>query len=179
MVRLYTLLLFLVISLIASPLAAEEKGKSEDDIPILSEEQEEKLDEKYEDVSTWLVEKALWFDSFFDDENYASEVNKTRLKVSVKFGYSKKDDFEVKPRASLRIRLPKLEQKVNLVFAGSDDSEFDADETALTDTLLHEDSERNEFTAGLQYFLRETLNTNISVSAGVSWDYAYAGLRLR
>lgn len=179
MLRLFSMLFILVLLIAVCPVAAQEATKPEDDIPLLTEEQEEKLDKAHEDASQWLIEKALWFDSFFDDENYVSEVNKSRIKVSLKAGYSEKDDFEFKPRASIRLRLPKLENKLNLIIAGSDDSEFDADENPLADTTLHEDSERNEITVGLQYFLREKVNTNTSVSAGLSWDYLYAGLRYR
>jgi hypothetical protein len=80
---------------------------------------------------------------------------------------------------NLRVRLPKLANKLNLIISGSDSSEFDADASPLSDSSLHQESEREELTAGSQYFLQETLNTNLSVSAGLSWDYVYAGLRFR
>lgn len=174
------IILFLLLSIIAAgPLFAQEVPKPEDDIPLLNEEQEERLDQAHEDASQWLIEKALWFDSFFDDENYSSEINKSRIKISLKAGYSEKDEFEFKPRASIRLRLPKLENRANLIISGSDDSEFDADETILTDLSLHKDSEDNQVKAGLQYFLREKKNTNISLSGGLSFDYLYVGLRYR
>jgi hypothetical protein len=177
--RFYLVLLFFLPVIVASSLAAEEKGKPEDNIPLLTDKQEEKIDTARENVSEWLVRKSLWVDSFFDDENYSDEANKTRLKVSLKLGYSKIDDLEVKPRASLRIRLPMLNKKFNVILAASDESQFDVDESSITDAPLHEDSEKNEQTASLQYFLLEKSNTNVSISAGLSWDYAYAGLRFR
>ena len=177
--RFYLVLLFVLSAIGASPLAAEETRNPEDDIPLLTDTQEEKIDTTRDNVSQWLVGKSLWVDSFFDDENYSDEANKTRLKVSIQFGYSKIDDFEVKPRVSLRIRLPALNNKFNLILAASDESEFEGDESSISDPSLHEDSDRDEQTASLQYFLLERLNTNVSVSAGLSWDYVYAGLRFR
>jgi len=179
MFRPYSILLFLLPIIVASPLFAQETPKPEDHIPVLTEEQEVKLDQAHENATQWLMEKALWLDSFFDDENYSSEANKSRIKASLKLGYSKKDDFEAKPRLNIRLRLPKLENRLNLVFSGSDESEFDAEETTLTDLNLHEDSDNNEFTAGLQYFLREATSENISLNTGLSWNYVYAGLRYR
>lgn len=179
MFRFHLVFFFFLTAIFVSPLAAEEKRKPEDDFPLLSDKYEEKMDTARGNVSEWLVGKFLWVDSFFDDENNSAEVNKTRLKVSLKSAYSKKDEFEVKPSASLRVRLPMLNNKVNLIIAGSDESEFDAEESPLTDTSLHKDSERDKQTAGLQYFFKETSSTNLSITVGLSWDYAYAGLRFR
>ena len=68
MLRLYTFLLLLLSVIASSPLGAQESQKAEDDIPLLTEEQKAKLDKAHEDSSKWLLEKVLWFDSFFDDE---------------------------------------------------------------------------------------------------------------
>jgi len=148
-----------------------------DDIPFLDKSQEKALDDRQENVSTRLISAAEWIDSFFDDGRYYEEENKTRATLSLEFGYTKNDDFEINPRLSVRLQLPKISKKLNLLIKGADDEEYDTDGNPRPpgDTS----TDRSQLEAALQYFLIDTENSNLSTSFGGSYDYLYGGLRYR
>jgi hypothetical protein len=68
----------------ASPSSAEldpDPGPQEDDIPLVSDEHERKIDDTHQQASQLLVSAADWLDSFFDDDRYILEENTTRLQL--------------------------------------------------------------------------------------------------
>ncbi len=147
-----------------------------DDIPLLGEKSERKLDELQVKGSQLVTDFATWVDSFFDDPRYVSEENRTRAKLKLTFGYSDFYDFEFQPGIDLRLNLPALENRFNIFLRANDDSDFNTDSNPISNT------DRNageELTAGVQYFLALGEKYNISVDTGLSFNYAYAGLRFR
>jgi len=151
----------------------------EDDIPGVSLQQQEKLNELKDTASTKLMETAQWLDSFFDDSRAISEENKTRATVSLSTGYSRDDDFEFKPRFNLQLKLPRLSSRALLIIQGSDDEDFDIESNPISDPSEHENSKYEDLTVGLRHFLLETEKYNLSVDYGASWDYLYGGFRFR
>lgn len=149
-----------------------------DDIPFLDDEKEQELDEFHDNFGSWLEEKAVWFDSFFDEDNYIEETNETNAKASLSVGYSRKDDIEFSPRFRLRLRLPHLENKARLIISASDDNGLSDDSTSLIGGV-RDNNDRDDLTAGIQYFLRQSVNDHLSLSGGASFDYLYAGVRAR
>lgn len=153
-----------------------EQGK---DIPLLDEQQEQSLDSAQQLASTKLLEAADWIDSFFDDRRSYIEENTTRATLKLSLGYSKNDDFEIKPRFDLRLRLPRLSGRANLFIEAASDDDFNIESSPLDDRLANDDGDKDELTAGLRYFFRETRKYNITFDTGFSWDYLYGGMRYR
>jgi len=149
------------------------------DIPLINDEYEAKLDATQKEASAYLASAANWLDSFFDDERSVAEENQTRAKVRLGFGYTKNDHFEFTPRVSLRLKVPNLSKKVLLSISISDDDDFDADQNPISDNPRFEDSERSDLSASLKYFLKAKENYNLSTMFGGSYNYLYAGLRYR
>ncbi|MBU1233698.1 MAG: hypothetical protein KKC77_12475 [Proteobacteria bacterium] len=149
---------------------------NKDDIPLLSQETEATVDETHEQVSEKLLTAATWLDSFFDDTRYVAEENRTRAKLKLSAGIERDGSFEFKPRVSLRLHLPHTEGRLNLLISANDDEDFDVDRSA--NALSSRDDESN-LTGAFRYFLRETEKMNISTTAGLSLNYAYAGMRYR
>lgn len=149
---------------------------NKDDIPFLSQETEDTVDETHEQVSEKLLTAATWLDSFFDDSRYEAEENRTRAKLKLSAGIERDGNFEFKPRLSLRLHLPQAEGRLNLLISANDDEDFDVDRNA--NAMSSRDEESN-LTGALRYFLRETDKMNITTTAGVSLNYAYAGIRYR
>ena len=137
------------------------------------------LDSTHQQASKMALNFANWMDDFFDDDRFVSEENRTRIKLELSSGYSKNDDFEIKPRISGRIDLPHLNKKLNLLLFASDDEDFLADQNPISASPRHQDSDNREVAVALQYFHREEKNYNISTSLGGSFDYLYAGTRFR
>jgi len=156
--------------------AASSQGE---DIPGISRQQQEKLDQLKDTASTQLMEAAEWLDSFFDDSRSIAEENQTRATVSLAAGYSKEDDFEFKPRFNLQLKLPRLSSKALLIIQGSDDEDFDIESNPINNPSEHENSKYEDLTVGLRHFLLEAEKYNLSADYGVSWDYLYGGFRFR
>lgn len=150
-----------------------------EDIPMLSEEQEKSLDEAQQLASEKLLGAADWIDSFFDDRRVIIEENTSRATAKLAMGYSRNDDFEIKPRLDVRLKLPRLSERANLFLEAAEDKDFNIGSTPLDDRLANNDGENNELTAGIRYFLRETKKYNIIFDSGLSWDYLFAGMRYR
>jgi hypothetical protein len=149
------------------------------DIPLLDEQQEKTLDETQKSATTNLLEAANWIDSFFDDGRFIAEGNTTRATIKLSMGYSKNDSFELKPSLDLRLRLPQLSNRLNLFIEASNGEDFNAGSDPISSRPAHEDSTNSELTAGLRYFLKERGKYNISLDAGGSWGFLFAGLRYR
>lgn len=150
-----------------------------EDIPMLSQEQEQSLDEAQQLASETLLAAADWIDSFFDEERIIVEENTSRATVKLAMGYSKNDNFEIKPRLDVRLKMPRLSERANLFLEAAEDKDFNIESTPLGDRLANNDGEDNELTAGIRYFLRETKKYNIIFDGGISWDYLFAGMRYR
>jgi hypothetical protein len=163
----------LTISLQASEIAGKERKEK---MPLISNETEVLIDEKQEEFSGHLITAATWFDSFFDNERYSTEENRTTARLKLSAGIDKHENFEFKPRVRLRLHLPRANNRLNLVVSANDDEDFDV-ERGVKGTNSRDDDA--DLTVGLQYFLAQTKSMNISTTAGVSFNYVYGGLRYR
>ncbi|EKD37333.1 MAG: hypothetical protein ACD_75C01170G0002 [uncultured bacterium] len=174
----------LLFSSTSAVISAQEKpeewgAEQGQDIPILDKEQEKSLDKAQEEASETLLDAARWIDSFFEDNRLLAEENTTRGTVKLSLGYSKNDQFEIKPRFDLRLKLPRLSDQVNLFFEAADDEDFNIDSDPLGDRKANNDGTDNELTGGLRYFLKESKKININFDTGASWNYLFAGVRFR
>lgn len=154
----------------------EEQGS---DIPILKESTEKQMDDMQEKATNLLLGSASWIDSFFDDDRSLDENNQTRATLKLAFGYSKDDEFEVKPRLNVRLQVPKLSEKAQIIISGSDDEDFDVEDNPLSKGTDHDNEDTSELTAALRYFLLQGEKYNVSFDTGVSWTYVFASLRYR
>lgn len=166
----------------ASPSQADfdpDPGTQGDDIPLVSDEYEAKVDATHQKTSEWLLSAADWVDSFFGDDRFILEENTTRVKLRLSYGYSRFDGFDFSPRLSLQLQLPKLSKKALLIVGVSDDDDFDIGDDPVSDEPRNMDNEKSDLSAGLRYFLKSTQAYNLSTTVGASWGYLYAGLRYR
>lgn len=147
-----------------------------DDIPFLDKQREKVLNETQEDLTNYLLSAATWFDSFFDDPRHSAEQNKTRAKAKLAMEYSRHDNFEFQPSIDLRLKVPKLEHKLNLLITAKSDEDFETEAKASSGTNV---AEKDDLSVSLQYFLHLTEQMNLSTSFGGSYDYLYAGIRYR
>ncbi|MCG8636071.1 MAG: hypothetical protein MI863_19720 [Desulfobacterales bacterium] len=183
MIRLLTAVI-LMAGCLASPSGVLAEKGPQTALPAPGEESfEEKADAFHKKVSDTILNSAAYFDDFFSDERYILEDNHTRLLIRPGIGYEKGGDFESKLRISLRLRLPKTENRLNLLFSGNIDDENDLNRSAL-DTPLnrYEDGKDNSFHAALQYITQATKRHNLRIHGGVrvsSDPQLYGGARYR
>ena len=147
-----------------------------EDIPLLSDEVEGVIDEKHQQLGEYLVTAARWFDSFFDNNRVEAEENRTTARLRLDTGWDRFEEFEFKPRLSFRLHLPVMDDRWNILLSARDDEDFDIDRHPGGDSSREDDA---NISAALQYFIAQTEKMNISSTAGISYNYAYSGLRYR
>lgn len=136
------------------------------------------VDEVHDEASDSVRLASEWIDEFFDDERSIAEENRSRVRLRMTAGIEEGEGVKFEPRANIRIHLPRLSNRLNLLFFSSEDDNPE-DESALSDPDLRGDSTRQETALALQYFLRESEKSNISTTLGGSYDYLYGGIRGR
>lgn len=151
-----------------------------DDIPLLDQEKEQMVDDAQVEASVLLRDVAEWIDSFFDDSRFLEEENESRATLQLSAGYSRFDNFELEPRLKVRLKLPKLSSRAQLIIEAADDSDFSVDDSpADSFSDDHSDEDGGEFRAALRWFLKESDSYNVAFDAGGSWNYLYGSLRFR
>ena len=128
------------------------------------------VDRYHDAISGGVTSAANWLDSFFYDEHYKEEENKTRLRLSISSFSEQGEGTDFNGKASLRLRLPYLENRLNL-FIGADSGDLDTTESDWEDVEdeFTGDDEQN-FTIGLRYNAKDTLRKNTSISGGVRFS---------
>lgn len=94
-------------------------GTQGDDILLVPDEYERKVDGTYQITSELLLSTADWLDSFFGDDRYIFEENTTHVKLRLSCGYSRFNGFDFSPRVSLQLKLPQLSKKASKLVIGN------------------------------------------------------------
>ncbi|TKB06929.1 hypothetical protein [Desulforhopalus sp. IMCC35007] len=177
------ILLLSSVSLLAAPVPDKKPenwgAEQGDDLPLLAAENEQLVDNAQIQATEFLYQTAEWIDSFFDDGRFSAEDNESRATLKLSMGYSENDNFEIKPRLDVRLKLPKLSSRTQLIIEAAEDTDFNIDDSPVDDYPQHEDSENSQLQAALRFFLKESDTYNFSFDAGGSWDYLYGSFRAR
>lgn len=129
------------------------------------------VDGVHAEVSQSVLSTSEWLDSFFDDTRFEGESNKSRLKISVT-GFAEEGallgyDFKFR----LRLALPRLENKWNLVISGDpDDDPSFYDEAQRNIRSDIEEGRSDGGVAALQYFFKSARDLNISFKTGFRFN---------
>jgi hypothetical protein len=111
---------------------------------------------------------AVWFDSFFGDRRSDEERARTLLRVTLESRYREDENFEVSPRVHADIRLPALDERLNLILSGRTEEDtldpMTPDEGALIEPRREDD---NPVDVGLRYTFAEELRQHTSLTAGL------------
>ena len=166
-----------MLSALLSSIPAANLAAAEND-PGLPDNQTTLTDVAQEKASSRLLDAADWFDSFFDDNRYNAELNRSEAKLKLSLKYSEDDDFDLSPRIRLKLHLPKISKKTNLILFGSEDEDEDFGTTS-SENDWDDERLRDDFGAAVQQFLKITEKYNISTTFGVSTNYVYGGIRYR
>lgn len=129
------------------------------------------VDEVHANVSQRVLSTSQWLDSFFDATRYEAEANKSRLKLSVT-GFAEESEllgFDFKFR--LRLALPRMQNKLNLIVSGDPDDDPSFDDQAQRNIRTNIEEGRTEGgVAALQYFIKSARDLNISFQTGLRFD---------
>jgi hypothetical protein len=132
------------------------------------EEESSIVDTLHGGVTYGFLSTAGWLDSFFGDQRYEAEINKSQLKIrfdAFREGSSGMD--YQRPNFDLRLVLPQLRNRTHLVISG--DPRVDETTTSppgSSSTQFAKGTDR-QLTTALQYFPVESNRSNFSIRAGV------------
>ena len=87
----------------------------------------DRIDETHAQWSEWVTDTAHQIDIFFSNENADKEVQKTRLRVFVRFRYDGNEGTKVSPGIRAKISLPSVENRLHLML-GDDEDETRVDD---------------------------------------------------
>lgn len=137
--------------------------------PTATEEESSIIDSLHGGVTYGFLSTAAWLDSFFGDQRYEAEINRSYLKI--RFEAFREDgtgmDYR-RPNFDLRLVLPQLRKKTRLVISGDPYERYDETpaQPGGAGTNIAQTPQRN-LTSALQYFPVETNRSNFSFLAGV------------
>ncbi|MCV2884580.1 hypothetical protein OE749_07725 [Aestuariibacter sp. AA17] len=121
------------------------------------------LDDMHRGIAESMDDSASWVDSFFDAEGVsAKERPKGEARIRLAWEPRTRDISEVEARLKVRYKLPKLENKVDLILS---DYEDDQPETKLQAGRLNDISQDDRFNLALRF--RKSADSGFSHRIGV------------
>jgi len=119
-------------------------------------------------ISRGFLGSAAWLDSFFGDERYEAEVNRSQIKI--RFDAFREGNTGMdyrRPNFDLRLVLPQLRKKTRLVISGDPTVDYDTTTAPPTTPAGLPPPPGGTVTTALQYFPVETKRSNLSLRAGL------------
>lgn len=138
--------------------------------PGTPQKEKDIVDLLHRSLSQRFLSTATWLDSFFGDERYEAESNRSQLKV--RFDAFREDRTGMQyrdPILTLRLVLPQLRKMARLVITGDPNVEVDSTSPSPpgSSSSQLQPSTGSRLTTALQYFPLETAQSNLSIRAGV------------
>ncbi len=127
----------------------------------ISEEGEGKIDKVHKRMSRRILATANWLDSFFGDELFEAEENRSRVRVRLDSFTEDGEDTDLDVNFNLKIALPQAENRLYLVIAGDEDDDLTVDDTL--DNVIEGKAEDSDLTTSFMYFFKSTVQENISM----------------
>lgn len=120
-------------------------------------------------ISRTILTSARWVDSFFENERFEKEINKTRVRAKLSSFAEEGSGIDLGASASLKLVLPQFNDKISIEFSGDPKDESNIESSLHQDTLREEfkDTNQESFTAAIRYFLEATDKRNIDFSSGL------------
>jgi hypothetical protein len=129
-----------------------------------------KVDNTHKILSNSILTTARWMDSFFYDERYAKEENKTRIKIKTSSFWELDHATEYKIRADINLVLPGFEDRLALAFTGDEEEEgVGLDATNNINPSSFKSTKREDTTVSLRYIIKTIERRNINATLGFQW----------
>ena len=143
----------------------EQEGELEEDEQLEQQEEEQEnhiVDRIHRALSAGVSNTARAVDSFFDDERYADEVNRTRIKLRFDTFFERGEEVEFKFRLGLSLVVPKTKQRIKVFVSGNPERD-EAGEVGGTP----ETTEEEDLDVAVAYTPLQTVTTNFSLRTGI------------
>jgi hypothetical protein len=144
-------------------------GSTDQSTPSVQNEDDYVVEELHDFLSDTVQNTATWIDSFFSDERYEAEQNKSRIKIKIGPAWEDGSGGSLSTKFNARVALPETNKNLYLIVAGDDGSDpEDTPEDDVRNRVTERDSDN--VAAGLQYFFLDKQNSNLSAVAGLSFN---------
>lgn len=139
--------------------------------PLKPEEEPTFVDVLHSGISKEILTTADWMDSFFADENYVKEVNRSYVRFRYDIFKEETVPATFKPAVDMRLALPELERKTHLVFS-AEPNEPTTGPNAPVRTAAERfgTTEQANLTTALQYFFKTTPQESFLVLSGLQFS---------
>ncbi|MDX2427725.1 MAG: hypothetical protein QNK22_03465 [Xanthomonadales bacterium] len=144
----------------------DKSSESRTDESSSAETSESGLDWHKASVDSQVLRASQWVDGFFDDPNNLAESTSTQFRIRPEYYYRQEQGSKFKFKASVKIRLPRKGGRVSFI-AGADENNEGSGDAG--------DEDDDESIIGLQFFLKDSIKWNASITAGVKFN-DFAGL---
>ncbi|MEK6742579.1 MAG: hypothetical protein AABZ15_03165 [Nitrospirota bacterium] len=119
-------------------------------------------------ISQGFLTSATWLDSFFGDERYESEINRSQFKVRFEAFREGGGGMDYRRlNFDLRLVLPQLRHKTRLVISGDPNVDVDTTSHPGTPATQLAKGQEKSVTTALQVVPLDTKRSNLSIRAGV------------
>ncbi|WP_339137237.1 MAG: hypothetical protein WGN25_04390 [Candidatus Electrothrix sp. GW3-4] len=135
-----------------------------------SPEEPHPLDRTHALVTKGLLTSAHWLDSFFGDEDYLDEEERTRIRLRLKSTAEEGKAVQLKTYFRMRLSMPKLNERMHFLLDTHSAEEFtdEASSSHELDELMADKEERN-LSAQLRYYAARMDDLNLRFSSGLSF----------
>ncbi|MCG3111607.1 MAG: hypothetical protein MCM46_07250 [Candidatus Manganitrophus sp. SB1] len=144
------------------------EGDSEEETATEQEATAGAIDRVHEMVSSGITETADWIDAFFGEERAEEEINRSYLKIGL-VRISDEDGMEINSEVRLKVVLPRLQERLQLVIEREGESEaFESEgDVGGVQAPVRDSQTTDGVRSALRLILRATRNLNISLDGGV------------
>jgi hypothetical protein len=155
-------------------LAPEGEKPQPSGVPAKPEEEKPEqgfVDTLHGELSQKLFSSADWLDSFFADENYVKEVNRSYVRFRYDIFKEEMSKATFKPAVDMRLALPELERRTHITFSAEPNEPLTGPNVPVrTQAERFGTTEQANFTTALQYFIKTTAKENFIVMSGVQFS---------
>jgi hypothetical protein len=139
--------------------------------PEAGKPQEGFVDTMHGSLSRQIQDTAVWLDSFFTNESFLKEQNRSYVRVRYDVFKEQGTAASMKPSIDLRLALPELERKSHLIFTAEPaQPPVGAAAPAQTAGERFGTTEQQNVTAGVHYIFRSAAKESFVVRSGMQFS---------
>ncbi|MCI5119707.1 MAG: hypothetical protein D3908_00630, partial [Candidatus Electrothrix sp. AUS4] len=142
------------------------------------------VDRAHSLITEGLLTSARRLDSFFGDEDFLDDDERTRMRIRLKSTVEEGESVNFRTYCRLRLAMPQLHERVKLFFDTSSIEDLSSEESSLhhVDDTGSDEEDRSLY-ADLRYYAARLDDLNIRFSSGLHFSellpHGYFGLRYR
>jgi hypothetical protein len=141
----------------------EEEQEREQQGDLEDPEEQTIVDRIHRALSGGVSKTAGSVDAFFDNEQHAAEINRTRLKLRFDVFFERGESVDLSPRLNINIAIPRTNKRLKMLVSGNPQDENEDEEGGAAPAV----DEDEDLEVALVYTPVQTTETNFSMRTGI------------